>query len=154
MFRSKTPQVLGFVIMSAAVVSSTISLSSSTSTQPCSSSPISLAPKSAMVAVAGFVPCAVEGTRTVVLPSSPLSSKNFLTIRMLVSSPCAPASGCSETAGRPETSERKPCSSCMTSSAPCACASGWSGMEAGEARRVRGDLVGAGLCFIVQEPKG
>jgi hypothetical protein len=68
MFRSKTPQVLGLVIMSAAVVSSTISRSSSTATQPCSSSPTSTALKFAIEAVAGFVPWAVSGTMTVVLP--------------------------------------------------------------------------------------
>ena len=59
--------------------------------------------KPAIVALAGFVPWALSGTSTLVR-FSPRSRKYAAATQSAVSSPCAPAAGCSEHAGRPEIS--------------------------------------------------
>ena len=65
--------------------------------------------------------------------------------RMPVSSPWAPAAGCSETAGKPPISPSCCCSVHISSSVPCARASGASGCSVGEAGQARRPLVDLGV---------
>ena len=59
-----------------------------------------------------------------------------------------------ETAGKPEISERKPCTSYITWSAPCVWAAGCSGWRPAKPGVAAAASSARGLCFIVQEPRG
>ena len=71
-----------------------------------------------------------------------------------VSSPCAPADGCSDTPGSPAISPSHSCSSQSRRSAPCTFASSWYGwISASPGRSAMRSLI-LGLYFMVQEPSG
>ena len=65
-----------------------------------------------------------------------------------------PAAGWSETAGRPATSARISWRRHMSSSAPCAPSSSWSGCRSRKPGRFTTRSLTRGLCFIVHEPSG
>ena len=75
--------------------------------------------KPAMLVVAGLVPCAESGTRITSRCVSPRSYRYLRMISTPVSSPCAPAAGCSVTAAKPAISASISCSSCISAIAPC-----------------------------------
>jgi hypothetical protein len=77
----------------------------------------------AMAAVAGLVPCAESGIR-IFLRGLPRFSSSARISRMPVSSPCAPAAGCSVTASMPVISASAASMRAITSIEPCASASG------------------------------
>ena len=81
-----------------------------------------------MVTLAGFVPWAVSGMTILRLVSDSPRSVKYARISISpVSSPWEPAAGWSETAGSPATSARISWRRHMSSSAPCAPSSSWSG---------------------------
>ena len=111
--------------MHTAVSSPSTALISSRPTRPRASllSESTLYPT--IAADAGFVPCAVSGTITVVRRApSPRFSKYALAIKSAVSSACAPAAGLSENAAIPKMPASDRSSSYITWSAPCANSSG------------------------------
>ena len=71
-----------------------------------------------------------------------------------VSSPCAPAAGCSVTAGSPVISPSISASACMIASAPCATSSGASGCSSAKPGIRAAASFTFGLYFIVHEPSG
>ena len=71
-----------------------------------------------------------------------------------VNSPCAPAAGCSVTAGRPVISASIWASAYITPSAPCAASSGVSGWSAAKPGIRAAASFSLGLYFIVHDPSG
>ena len=106
-----------------------------------------------MTTLAGFVPCAVSGMmmRLGSRPSARCAAR--MTSRP-VSSPCAPAAGCSVVACRPEISASQPSSSYISSRAPCTSDSGWYGCRPAKPSSRAATSFTRGLYFIVQEPSG
>src|SRR3989304_3350614 len=91
MLGSKRPRVDGSVSIMAAIPSSRACERNSRSVFPCAAEGTLTASKPAMAAVAGFVPWAESGTRTLRRWVSPRSARYCLTMRMPESSPWAPA---------------------------------------------------------------
>ena len=146
--------MFGFVSMKQAVLLETARRSSPRSTLP-SLSRISRVTKPAIVADAGFVPCAVSGSSTSVRsPSSPRSRKYARTISIAAYSPWAPAAGWRDTSGSPVMRERIRSSRQITSSDPCTVASGWYGCTPVAPALRASSSVTLGLYFMVQEPSG
>jgi hypothetical protein len=101
-----------------------------------------------METVAGFVPCAESGMTTR-LRASPFATWYARNTMSAVSSPCAPAAGCSVTRGRPETAASAYDRPTMSSSAPCVVDTGWYGCSP-----AKPSSFNLGLYFMVQLPKG
>ena len=109
--------------------------------------------KPASATLAGFVPCAESGIRTVVR-ALPCSAWKARMTSSPVISPQAPAGGCSVARAMPVISHMA-CSSLHRSSrAPCTVSSGcrgWIRWKPGRAATVSAIF---GLCFIVHDPSG
>jgi hypothetical protein len=148
------PSVEGLVIMTAAVSGPRRARNPSRSMPPSGAALIEIVRRPAIVAVAGFVPCAESGTSTSVRPVSPRDRWYSRIIRMPVSSPWAPAAGWSVTACMPLISRRICSSSHRSCSVPCAMSSGASGCSwANPGSRAAHSLT-FGFHFIVHEPSG
>ena len=115
---SNNPSVFGLVIINTAVSGPTFDLRSSRSTRPFSPLLMVTVSKPASAAEAGLVPCAESGASTLRRWVSPRSRKYAAATNNAVSSPCAPAAGCNDTAGSPEISERYSCIPYSNSSIP------------------------------------
>ena len=96
--------------MNTATRWSSLSRSAARSTNPFAALGMVTVSKPAMLALAGLVPCALSGVSTTERVS-PSSRKWAAATISAVSSPCAPAAGCSETPGKPLISARYCCSS-------------------------------------------
>ena len=107
-----------------------------------------------MCDVAGLVPCAVSGTMTSVRFLSFCASKYARAAKMPVSSPCAPAAGCSVNAARPVISLSISCRLYKISSVPCTASSGAKGWALASGSSTLNTSYAFGLYFIVQEPSG
>ena len=138
MFGSKMPTVFGLVIMNTAIWSSSFASKSSMSTPPLVRVFTVTVSKPAIAALAGLVPWALSGARTLVrLLARDRGSRR--------PPPAAPSTrhgrrrpAAASTAGRPEISDRYCCISYSTCSIPWIVSSGWQRMQVGEARH-RGD---------------
>ncbi len=106
-----------------------------------------------MTTLAGFVPWAVSGMM-MRLGSRPSARWAARMTSRPVSSPCAPAAGCSVVACRPEISASQRSSSCISSSAPCSSDSGWYGWRPEKPSSRAATSLTRGLYFIVHEPSG
>ena len=109
--------------------------------------------KPAIRALAGLVPCAVSGAKTLVR-RWPRSRKYAAATINAANSPWAPAAGWSDTAGNPEISPSICCSSNSSWSNPCSVSSGWYGCRSARPGRDASRSFRLGLYFIVQDPKG
>ena len=121
---------------------------------PCAVDAISTISNPANTAEAGLVPCAESGISTTWRGARRGPASALRIISIPVSSPCAPAAGCSVTRAIPVTAISACSSSHIRASAPCTWSSGCNGWScASPARRTTSSLI-RGLYFIVHEPSG
>src|SRR5581483_9497125 len=157
MLRSKSPSVLGSVIISAATAwpwRSSAARRSSRSMSPSGRAFTATTSNPAIAAVAGFVPCAESGTSTVRRAASPRSASHAWITRTPANSPCAPAIGASAVPAMPVISASISCRPCMSASAPCASSAGCIGCASANPGSAATKSSTLGLSFIVQEPSG
>ena len=125
----------------------------SRSTPPRASLRTGAGTKPPMTTLAGFVPCAVSGMM-MRLGSRPSARWAARITSRPVSSPWAPAAGCSVVTCRPEISASQRSSSYISSSAPCTSDSGWYGCRPAKPSSRAATSFTRGLYFIVHEPSG
>ena len=124
------------------------------STRPLSLAGISSTLKPHCTAVAGFVPCALSGTKTRRLWDAPSASSRARIAIIPQSSPCAPALGVRATAGILQSVMSQSDNSYISSNAPCTVETGCRGCTSAKPGKRETFSLSRGLCFIVQDPSG
>jgi hypothetical protein len=151
---SKRPTVLGFVSIIPATSPSTVFLKASMSTHPSCLVLTTSTSKPAMLALAGFVPCAESGTIILFRGLPSLSLWYALIIRQPTSSPWAPAAGARLKAAMPVSFFKQSSRLYRSSKHPCVVSVGWRGCVPATWSSDAATSLTAGLYFIVQLPKG
>ena len=151
---SKSPRVLGLVIMMPAVVGPTASRRTPRSRRPSDFDAMVTGFMPAITTEAGLVPWAESGMSTSMRSASPLARWKARMASMPRNSPWAPAAGCRLQAAKPVISHKASWSNLRAQSNPWMSASSCSGWRVVKPGRAATRSLIRGLYFMVQLPRG